>query len=261
MILTRAAHDTTVLYTKRMSDLDPLESIHNGLPRQGPGSDSTTETLFSTIKHPEKIQRGIDMGCGTGHSTIWLAQQGIDMVAIDTSQSFLDTLREAAARAGVANHIDIENMSIDAVSYPDESFDLVWSEGAAYFIGWAHALTSWKRLLRPNGYLIATDMFWTTDNPSPELANFFKDDNVLTLEQGLEIAQQSGYVVIKTYVQPDSDWFDEYYHALDERAENFSAQPNPKLREAGNQAKQEIAIRRKYKTEYQHVGFVLQIDQ
>ncbi|HKX72795.1 MAG TPA: class I SAM-dependent methyltransferase [Candidatus Saccharimonadales bacterium] len=242
-----------------MTDINPSESIHNGLPRQGPGSDSTTKALFGTIKHPNKIQRGIDMGCGTGRSTIWLAQQGIDMVAIDTSQPFLNTLHDAATRAGVANHINTKKMSIGAVSYPDESFDLVWSEGAAYFIGWARALTSWKRLLKPEGYLIATDMFWTTDSPTPELADFFKDDNVLTLEQGSEIARQSGYVVRKTYIQPDSDWFDEYYSALEERAEKFSAQPDPKLREAGDQAKQEIAIRRKYKTEYQHVGFVLQV--
>lgn len=243
-----------------MTEIDPSESIHNELPRQGPGSEETTNTLFGAIEHPEKIQRGIDMGCGTGRSTIWLAQHGINMVAIDTSQPFLDTLRVNAARAGVADRIDTNNMSIDAVSYPNESFDLVWSEGAAYFIGWAHALTSWKRLLKLDGYLIVTDMFWTTDSPSPELADFFKDDNVLTLDQGAEIAGQSGYRVIKTYIQPDSDWFAEYYAALHERAEKFSAQTNPKLREAGNRAKQEIAIRRKYNTEYQHVGFVLQIN-
>ncbi len=244
-----------------MSYIDALEDIHAGLPRQGVGSEETAKTLFDAIKHPHKIQRAIDMGCGTGRSTIWLAEHGIHTVAVDIHQPFLNVLRKEAIRANVADRLDIQNMSIDNVPYPDESFDLVWSEGAAYFIGWAQALSAWKHLLKPDGYLIATDMFWTTDKPSHELSDFFKNDNVLALEQAIKIARQSGYSVIKIYIQPDSDWFDEYYHALGKRAEKLSQHVDPATKQAADMAKREIAIRHKYAGEYEHVGFVLQSSQ
>ena len=240
-----------------MNDIDPLALIYKELPRQGPGSESTTEMLFKLIKHPEKIKYAIDMGCGPGQSTIWLAQHGINVVAIDIHQPFLEELREAASKAGVTARLDIQNMSIGAVSYPDNSFDLVWSEGTAYFIGWKQALTTWRRLLKSGGYLIVTDLFWTTDSPSPEPAAFFKDDNVLTFEQGLQVAQESGYIVNATYIQPNSDWFDEYYSALQQRIEELVQHPVAAVREATVRIKQEIDMRRKYKTEYEHIGLVL----
>src|SRR5438105_1095757 len=46
--------------------------------------------------------RAVELGCGTGTNSVWLAQQGFDVTAIDISPTALDLARQRAADAGVA---------------------------------------------------------------------------------------------------------------------------------------------------------------
>jgi SAM-dependent methyltransferase len=46
--------------------------------------------------------RALELGCGTGASAIWLAQQGFDVTAVDISPRALDRARQRAAREGAA---------------------------------------------------------------------------------------------------------------------------------------------------------------
>jgi hypothetical protein len=39
----------------------------------------------------------------------------------------------------------------------DESFDIVWSEGFIFVIGFKKGLQEWKSLLRPGGFMMAHD--------------------------------------------------------------------------------------------------------
>ena len=43
----------------------------------------------------------LDMGCGTGDNSVWLAQNGFAVTATDTSPEALDLAREKAAQSGV----------------------------------------------------------------------------------------------------------------------------------------------------------------
>lgn len=45
--------------------------------------------------------KALDIGCGTGDNSIWLAQNGFQVVGIDTSDIALDKAREKAAQAKV----------------------------------------------------------------------------------------------------------------------------------------------------------------
>lgn len=47
---------------------------------------------------PIKPCKGIDIGCGTGDNAIWLAQQGFDVVGIDTSERAIEKAKEKAPR-------------------------------------------------------------------------------------------------------------------------------------------------------------------
>ena len=61
--------------------------------------------LIRTVKE-EGIQPGrvIELGCGTGTNSIWLAQQGFEVTAVDISPLALDQARGKAASAGVQIH-------------------------------------------------------------------------------------------------------------------------------------------------------------
>src|SRR3989344_287445 len=53
------------------------------------------------IKDETKNLRGIEMGCGKGRNSIWLAKQGANMTAFDFSNIAIDEAQKRAAVAGV----------------------------------------------------------------------------------------------------------------------------------------------------------------
>lgn len=67
--------------------------------------------------------RALDVGCGEGADSIWLAQQGWNTTGIDVSAVAVERARRAAARL----EVDVEFSIVDAVSDPLEaaSFELI----------------------------------------------------------------------------------------------------------------------------------------
>jgi SAM-dependent methyltransferase len=53
-------------------------------------------------ERPVAACQALDIGCGTGDNSIWLAAQGFQVVATDTSDIALAKAKEKAAQAGVA---------------------------------------------------------------------------------------------------------------------------------------------------------------
>jgi len=243
-----------------MTTQDAFWKLHENLPRQGPGSDETTRKLFDVANSSSKLHKAIDMGCGPGRSTLQLASLGLVVTAIDTHQAFLDELYQNAKDKGLLDRIVIENTSMQDPPYSDKSFDLIWAEGTAYIIDWKNALTNWKRLLQPGGKLVATDSFWLTKERSPEVAKFWEADPLMmTVPEAQQIAEEAGYSVEYIYEQPDTDWFAEYYDPLTEKVKLFENNSDPATKETIDMTKLEIQIRKKFPSEYGHVGFVLTV--
>jgi SAM-dependent methyltransferase len=232
--------------------------IHENLPRQGPGSTKTTNKLLAKANPRSSIRKAIDMGCGPGRSSLVMAEKGIVVTAIDTHQPFLDELSKQAKSSQLDKLIQVKNMSMDKVLFPAGSFNLVWSEGTSYIIGFQNALLTWKKLLAPEGKMVITDSFWLTDNRSPKAVEFWKADPLMmTIEQAVKVAVDSGYSVDYQYLQPDSDWFDEYYTPMEQRLKSLSTISDEGMHEALSIAELEINIRKKYGEEYGHIGLVL----
>jgi SAM-dependent methyltransferase len=57
-----------------------------------------THAVTST---PIKPCKAIDIGCGTGDNAIWLAQQGFDVIGIDTSAVAIEKAKEKASKADI----------------------------------------------------------------------------------------------------------------------------------------------------------------
>jgi SAM-dependent methyltransferase len=68
--------------------------------------------------------RALDLGCGEGADTIWLARQGWRVTAVDISGIALDRAARHAAAADVADRIDWQRHDL-GTSFPAGVFDLV----------------------------------------------------------------------------------------------------------------------------------------
>ncbi|MER7205020.1 class I SAM-dependent methyltransferase, partial [Streptomyces sp. NPDC000188] len=199
---------------------DAFFALHHGLPRQGPGSDSTTLRLLSFVGPLPERPRVLDLGCGPGRSALLLAAEtGGEVTAVDLHEPFLDELRAAAKARGLADRIHPVNADMDELPYQDASFDLIWAESSAYSIGFDNALRRWKRLLAPGGSLVLTECEWTAADPSTEARAFWEPQYALrTGEENVRACTSAGYSVLGVHRQPESDW-DEYYGPLAERAD------------------------------------------
>ena len=140
--------------------------IHNELPREGPGDRESTGKAFSMIVDLPDNSSILDVGCGPGMQTLDLLNLvSGNITAVDNHQPFLDQLAHSAKKIGVADKIGILNMDMGSMDFKPPSFDLIWSEGAAYSIGFENALTSWKQFLKPGGYLAASELAWIRSQP------------------------------------------------------------------------------------------------
>jgi SAM-dependent methyltransferase len=95
----------------------------------------------------------IELGCGTGYVSAWMARRGATVVGIDNSAGQLATARRLAAEHGVA--LTLIHGNAETVPYPDESFDFAVSEyGAAIWCDPYVWIPEAHRLLRPGGTLM-----------------------------------------------------------------------------------------------------------
>ena len=95
----------------------------------------------------------IELGCGTGYVSCWLARRGARPVGIDNSPSQLETARAFQGEFGIDFPLILGNA--ERVPLPDNSFDLAISEYGASI--WADPylwIPEAARLLRPGGRLI-----------------------------------------------------------------------------------------------------------
>ncbi len=95
----------------------------------------------------------IELGCGTGYVSAWLARRGARPVGIDNSPRQLETARAFQEEFGIEFPLILGNA--EEVPLPDASFDLAISEyGAAIWADPYKWIPEAVRLLRPGGRLI-----------------------------------------------------------------------------------------------------------
>jgi SAM-dependent methyltransferase len=95
----------------------------------------------------------IELGCGTGYVSAWLARRGARPVGIDNSEAQLTTARALQREFGL--EFPLLHGNAEEVPFPAESFDLAISEyGASIWCDPYRWIPEAARLLRPGGRLI-----------------------------------------------------------------------------------------------------------
>ena len=70
--------------------------------------------------------RALDVACGTGGQSVWLARRGLDVVALDASDVAVGLATAAAAAGGVADRVDARVVDLDAGIPADlHGFDVI----------------------------------------------------------------------------------------------------------------------------------------
>jgi SAM-dependent methyltransferase len=98
-------------------------------------------------------KEAIELGCGTGYVSSWLARRGARPTGIDNSEEQLATARKLQREFGV--EFPLLHGNAEEVPLPDASFDLAISEyGASIWCDPFRWIPEASRLLRPGGELV-----------------------------------------------------------------------------------------------------------
>jgi trans-aconitate methyltransferase len=243
-----------------MNDSNPIDLLFGGMEKLGPGSDADTRHVLGLL--PKQRHRIIvDAGCGTGRQTLVLAKElGTRVHAVDSYEPFLKALLHRAADQGIADLIETHRMDMKGIPGGFAHIDLLWSEGAAYNIGFANALSTWASAVNPGGFVVVSEMSWMRERIPGAVREFFDSEypDMHTVPQNIEAARSAGYDVLTTYTLPRETWVEGYYDVLEPRAKGLLSHPEAPVRELAAGMIREIEIFELFENSYAYVFYVLQ---
>jgi len=148
------------------------EDIHVGLyqSEDEPIRDASRRTvahMADKLTNLDKDSKVLDVGAGYGGSMRYLAKRfGCHCVALNLSEVENERDREMNREQGLADLIDVVDASFEKVDYPDETFDVVWSQDAILHSDHREkVLEEVARVLKPGGEFIMTDPMQADDCP------------------------------------------------------------------------------------------------
>ena len=245
-----------------MEDYRLLIDLHKSANRQGPGGNAESEKALSLAMidrtAPLKIA---DIGCGTGASTILLAHLlEAQITAVDFLQDFLEVLERRAKNMGLSEKVTTLCCSMDNLPFRDEEYDVFWSEGAIYNIGFEKGVRDWKRYLKVGGVLVVSEITWITAARPLELQKYWEGEypEIDVASSKIGVLEKNGYSPIGYFVLPEHCWLENYYRPMQDSFEDFLNR-NGNSEEARAIVKaenREIELYEKHKTYYSYGVYV-----
>jgi ubiquinone/menaquinone biosynthesis C-methylase UbiE len=227
--------------------MDWLIALHAGLPRLGPGSDTATRRALADCVGLPATPDILDVGCGGGASSLVLAAATAGHItAVDRVPSFLRDLRTRAQARGFDGRIRPLVADMHALPFRSAAFDLIWSEGAIYIMGFDAGLTHWRSLLRPRGWLVVSELSWLTDHPPADLRDYWRENypGMRNVADNLAAASTRGWEPVGHHPLPTEAWTIDYYGPLQERLTSFRAAhaDDPDAQAVADMTEREIAL-------------------
>lgn len=236
--------------------------FYEELDRKGPGSYAETLRALQLCTNLPPEPKILDIGCGSGTNAIDLAKMSnATITAIDIYEPFLEEARQNALAAGVSDRIVTQKEDMAKLPFKAGEFDIIWSEGASYIMGFDAALAYWKQFIKPQGYLVISEAIWLREDNPEELQSFWKEayPAMRNSKKNINAIKEKSYTLLGNFVIPDADW-DIFYDALELHVQNL---PTELLKEAYAEdilalTRREIQLFRRYRGHYGYEFYVMQ---
>lgn len=242
--------------------LEYLVELHKGNYRQGPGSEKETERAIELLDlDMSKEYRVLDLGCGTGAQTMTLAKNiPGTIVAVDIFDEFLEEVEDRAKKMGFSHKVKTHNCSMDSLNFEIESFDIIWSEGAIYNLGFKKGVETVSKFLKPGGYIALSEITWSTGSRPRSLEEHWNSEypEIDTASNKVKVLEDAGFRPLGYFLLPKECWIDNYYKPLEESYDDFLKRYNSDSTsiEIVEGEKREIALYKQYSMYYSY-GFYI----
>lgn len=163
----------------------------------------------------------LDIGCGTGVTTIWLAENfnGI-LTAVDIDKKPLDWLQEKVRRQNPESTIKTINESFFDIEFNESSYDIILAEGFLNIVGFYRGFPEIIKLLKINRFFVIHDEY--------------KDH-----KGKCEFIAKYNCKLLESFILDENVWWNEYYRQL---KDEMNSQRNKHLFEFFKPDLQEIEL-------------------
>ena len=244
-----------------MNAPNPVDLLFGDMDKLSPGDDSLSLYVLRSL--PEhRFEVMVDAGCGAGRQTFVLANElKTPIHAVDSYQPFLDRLRQRAKEKGVAQLVRTRCMDMKDIPSVFPTIDLLWAEGAAYNVGFANALATWAKAIRPDGFAVVSELCWLREDKIPDaVTEFFRSGypEMQSVQQNVATAEEAGYKLFNTYTLPKETWVKDYYDILEPRAKSLLNHSDVAVRDFAVETLKEIETFQISEDSYGYVFYILQ---
>jgi len=149
-----------------------------------------------------KSRKLLDLGCGNGMDTLYFAEQGYNVTAVDVSESGIKMLQERLDEASLPNIFAVLHDISQPLAYPSSSFDVVYAHLSLHYFD----DETTRQIIQNIHQLLATNgMFFirckSVDDPlygkgenegedmfrSDHLRHFFREEYMRSILENFEI--------------------------------------------------------------------------
>ena len=242
-------------------DFDLITEYYSNFKRQGPGSSEMTIKALDFIDNLSQKSKIVDIGCGTGGQTMILGENTIgDIRGIDISPEFINIFNNNAKKQNLQDRVKGIVGSMDNLPFEMEEFDLIWSEGAIYNIGFERGLKEWSKYLKKGGFIAVTEASWFTDRRPQEIEKFWEDvyPGITTISNCVSTLEKTGYVPVSIFVLPEYCWTDNFFTPQVSVQEDFLKKynGNETIEKYVEMERHEAKMYQKYKEFYGYVFYI-----
>ena len=204
-----------------MEGMEYFYELFRSLPRGGPGDKKSTRKAFSYLKNLPSEPFLLDIGCGYGIQTIELARISKGkIIALDNYQPFLDVLIQNAKKEGLDDRVIPKNQSMLEMDFKNNTFDIIWSEGAIFVMGFRNGLKKCNKLLKDKGYFVVSEAVLLLPNLPKSLKEFWDEEypDIKDIKSNISMIKDEGFNVVSHFTLPKSCWID-FYLKMDKEIE------------------------------------------
>jgi len=198
--------------------------IFESVARGGPGDPGSARRALAMMADLPARPRVLDLGCGPGGGSAILADlTGGRVTALDLHAPFVMQQAAAAGAAGLSRRLDPVCADMRAAPFTTEVFDLVWSEGALYSVGFAEGLKVCLRLATPGGYVAVSEAVWTVPEPPDEVFRWWTAQyaDIASIAEKAAIVSAAGLDIVGHFTLPREAWWEHCYVPIRERVDAF----------------------------------------
>ncbi|MEK6917769.1 MAG: class I SAM-dependent methyltransferase [Nanoarchaeota archaeon] len=194
----------------------------------------------------------LEIGCNTGFTSINLAYlSGCKVVGVDINGESLELARQYAKRNGLEDQVNFQFGNAENLSFPDETFDLVWASNVTSFMKNGEvAISEYLRVLKFGGTFSSIPIYYRRNPPkelvsevSKAIGNRIEIYTKNSWEKLFERTSKNLGMPIELYYVRDFE-----YEDVDDKIDNFIklVLDKPNLRRMDNTQKEAINKKAKY---------------